>query len=175
MQVPARLTPATAADVAGALVAAYRELRGHDPPAASSWLWPLALSSNETAAWRKLWNLNVGNVTTADPASTWYANPDVTVPLKFRAFDSLRAGARSMLHVLDQHGGLTAADQGDRDAWQAALDGYLGAPYPAPWGLVASLQGVSPRAPSSGARGAAVAGAIFVGAFAFAAAARARH
>jgi len=156
VQVSARLTPATAGELAGAIVAAYGDLRGHVPPAPSSWLWPLALSWNETAKGRKLWNLNAGNVTTLDPGVAWYVNPDVTAPLHFRAFDSLRAGALSMLRTLDARGGIAAADAGDRDGWQRALDAYLGAPYPAPWGLVASLAGTTPRAPSSRSAGAPV-------------------
>lgn len=160
MQVAAQLTPSDAPHVAAAIVAAYGDLRGRPPPAKSSWLWPLALSANETASWRKMWNWNVGNVTTPGASGIpWYANPDVTAPLKFRAFDDPRSGALAMLQALDRWGGVAAADAGDAAGWQRALNLYLCGPnippcnvspppccgpYPPPWGRIASLDGVQP-------------------------------
>lgn len=140
------LTPSTAPRVAAAIVAAYRDLRGHDPPAKSSWLWPLALSANETRDWNAMWNRNIGNVTTSGNGTTWFYNPHVADPLKFLSFDDERAGALSMLKVLDKKGGIAAADAGDVDGWQRTLNAYLGAgqTYPSPWGVVARLESVQP-------------------------------
>ncbi len=147
MQVAATLTPSTAPHVAGAIIAAYRDLRGHNPPAKNSWLWPLALSANETRQWQALWNWNVGNVTTSGPSGvSWFTNPHVTDPLKFLAFSGARPGALSMLKALDKFGGVDAADSGDAIAWQNALNKYLGSgTYPSPWALVAKLQDVQPE------------------------------
>lgn len=145
MRVQAILTPSTAQQVAAAIFSAYRDLRGYDPPSKSSWLWPLALSSNETAQWIAMYNRNAGNVTTSGDAVPWYLNPKVTAPLRFRSFDDLRSGALAMLKALDLHGGVVAADAGDKNAWQAALNGYLGSPYPQLWNLIDSLNGsISP-------------------------------
>ena len=44
-----------------------------------------------------------------------------------------------MLRALNQHGGIAAAEAGDKNAWQAALNGYLGSPYPPLWNLIDSL------------------------------------
>jgi|GEM_PF-3112219 len=140
MQVAAQLTPSTASRVAGEIIAAYSELRGHYPPAKSSWLWPLALSANETRNFEALWNNNIGNVTTSGSGNvSYFVNPHVSEPLKFLAFPDLRAGARSMLYYVNKYGGLDAADVGDQTGWQRALDKYLGSPYPPLWGLVAKL------------------------------------
>ena len=168
-QVAAELTPSDAPTVAGAIVAAYGDLRGHAPPARTSWLWPLALSANETDTWGNgpspyggLWNNNVGNVTSPHPTSeAWYDNPHVykSLGLKFRAFDTLRAGALAMLEDLDAHGAIAAADAGDAAGWQSALTDYLHevekdpatgqptgklVPYPALDARIATLAGTSP-------------------------------
>lgn len=146
MQVAAVLTPSTAPRVAAAIIAAYRDLRGRDPPAKTSWLWPLALSANETRDWRAMFNRNIGNVTTSGNGTVWYANPHVTEPFKYLSYDDERAGALSMLKVLDKKGGIDAADTGDADGWQRAINAYLGAgaTYPSPWSIVARLQSVQP-------------------------------
>lgn len=126
LNVPAVLTPATAADVKAAILVAYQALRGRPCPSDDCWLWPLALSANETARWTQLYNHNLGNVTTLGTASRWYSNPHVTSPLRFLDCLDLNAGARAMLSALDLHGGVQAAEQGDLAAFQRALDGYLG-------------------------------------------------
>jgi hypothetical protein len=158
-------TEASAGDVAGAIVAVYRELRGADPPARSSWLWPLALSANETDSWRQLYNWNAGDVTAWDRNRPWFSNPHVTdAAIKFASFESLRDGVRAMLRTLDRFGGLAAADAGDREAWQHALNAYLGSgtPYPPLWGRIAALESTIPRAARSRA-GVGLAVAIGVG------------
>jgi len=145
MQVAAALTPSNAPHVAGAIVEAYRTLRSRDLPAKSSWLWPLALSANETAEWQSMYNWNVGNVTTSRDDVSWFYNPKVSSPLKFRAFSDARSGAYSMLKALDRYGGLVAADSGDVTAWQNALNSYLGSTYPSLNKLIARLQDVQPE------------------------------
>lgn len=146
MQVSAVRTPITASAMAAAIISAYRALRGQQPPAKSSWLWPLALWANETANGKSMYNWNVGNVTTAGDPATWYANPGVTAPFKFLAFNDAQSGALSMLKVLDKYGGIAAADAGDQAGWQNALNKYLGSgTYPSPWILVAKLQDTQPE------------------------------
>lgn len=146
MQVAAALTPSTASHVAAAIIAAYNDVRGTKPPVKSSWLWPLALSANETDQWRAMWNWNVGNVTTSSDSVAWFYNPHVTAGLKFRSFDGILPGAVAMLKTLDRHGGIVAADAGDQVAWQSALDGYLGGgTYPSLKTLIARLDSVQPE------------------------------
>lgn len=147
MQVPAALTPSSAPHIASAIIGAYQDLRGYGPPTKSSWLWPLALSANETRSWAALWNWNVGNVTTSGSGDvSWFLNPHVTDPLKFLAFSDARSGARSMLKILDKYGGLAAADTGDSKAWQHALDKYLGSgSYPPLSSLITKLQDTQPE------------------------------
>lgn len=145
-QVPARLTPATAAQVAGAIVRALTRIKGQLPASTSSWLFPLALAANETASFSQLYNWNVGNVLVVG-THDWFANPHVTVPLRFADCTSLDDGALMMLRVLDRFGGLAAADAGDLAAFQVALNGYLGGgTYPSIAALVASLGAVVPAA-----------------------------
>lgn len=147
-QVAAVLTPSSASPIAAAIIAAYRDLMGRDPPAKSSWLWPLALSANETDSWTSMYNWQVGNVITIHPDSDpWFYNPHVTsTALKFVSFDGPRSGARAMLKTLKNHGGIDAADSGDRDGWQKALNAYLGAgeTYPSLWGRVSHLENTVP-------------------------------
>lgn len=146
MQVAAELTPSTGPRVAAAIIGAYRELLKRDPPTKSSWLWPLALSANETRDWNAMWNRNIGNVTTSGDPATWFYNPHVSAPLKFLAFDTEKSGALSMLRTLQRKGGIEAADNGDADGWQLALNAYLGAgaTYPAPWKVISRLENVQP-------------------------------
>jgi hypothetical protein len=139
---------ATAADVAGAIVRAYSTLKGAPPPSNTSWLYPLALSSNETAGWTSFYNYNLGNITTSGQNVDWYLNPHVTNGLKFRSYSSLDAGALGMLKTLASDGGLAAADAGDEGAFQTALNAYLGgATYP---NLSALISRLSSTVPSSG-------------------------
>lgn len=96
-----------------------------------------------------MYNWNVGAVTTGHPDTTsWFYNPRVTsASLKFVSFDGPFAGARSMLRTLKQHGGIDAADAGDQNSWQLALNGYLGAGkvYPPLWARVTRLQNTVPE------------------------------
>lgn len=143
-EVPAQLTTTNAAAVAGAIVRAYQRLKGRLPTSSSSWVWPLAVSSLETAAWTQLYNWNVGNVTASEGAQ-WFKNPHVTAPLRFAAEADLDAGALLMMRTIDAHGGLAAADQGDAAAFQAAMDRYLGSgTYPNLAALAASLAATVP-------------------------------
>jgi hypothetical protein len=143
-EVPAVLTPTNAAAVAGAIVRAYQRLKGRMPTVASAWLWPLAVSSLETAGWTQLYNWNVGNVKAA--SGPWFANPHVTgAGNRFADCADLDAGALLMLRSIDGHGGLAAADQGDAAAFQAAMDRYLGSgTYPNLAALAASLAATVP-------------------------------
>jgi len=145
-EVAAVLTPASAADVAGAIVAAYTRLRGRAPASRESWLYPLALSANETASWSQLYNHNIGNVTGTGADGPWYRNPHVTSALKFRDFPTLESGAETMLRDLEAHGGLDAADRADLGGFQVALNAYLGGAYPSIGALVARLRSTSPGA-----------------------------
>ena len=142
-----------AATVAGAIMWAYGQLKGEPPPRVESWLWPLALSSNETAAWRDprsasnkagLYNWNLGNVTTNGSGVDWYLNPAVTNGLKFASYPDAGAGALAMMKVLDHLGGLAAADAGDWNAWQVTLSKYLGSSYPDLSALVSRLSSTVP-------------------------------
>jgi hypothetical protein len=146
-QVAAILTPSTAPHVAAAIVAAYHDLRGHAPPTKSSWLWPLALSANETDQWRSMFNWNIGSVTTSSEDVSWFFNPKViSSALKFRAFDGALSGAFAMLKTLDRHGGLVAAETGDAGGWQIALNAYLGGGvYPSLSSLISRLDSVQPE------------------------------
>lgn len=134
-QVPAALTPGIAAsDVKTALVLAYTTKMGSAPPREESWLWPLAVSSLETAHWTQLYNFNAGNVVWTPKMGPWYLNPHVTSGLKFRSFPGLVQGARAMLDTMSQWGALQGADAGDAATFQQGMNGYLdggkGAVYP---------------------------------------------
>ena len=148
------LTRATAREVADAIVRARKSM-GRNIARKESWLYPLALSCLETARWKKLWNRNVGNVTTTGKGVSWYTNPETTgaaKALRFAAFDSLDAGALAMLRALDRVGGLAAADAGDKAAFQRAATAYLGtgAAYPDLTSILASLASVAPTESVSG-------------------------
>jgi len=121
MQVPAALTPTTAADVIRAVQAAYRTIRGADAPRSESWAWAVAVSANETDHWSELYNWNAGNVARSwNVNGPWYVNPKVT-GLSFASFDSLYLGALALLKTMKQNGALDAADAGDIGAWRAAM------------------------------------------------------
>ena len=157
VQFGAVLTPASASDVASAIVAGLRSM-GHHVVRQESWLFPLAVSRLETAQWKKMWNNNTGNVSAWDlKKQDYYINPEVHErdangvehPHYFRSFVTLRDGARAMLGAINHHGGLEPADAGDLVGFQAAMTKYLGnkdssgnlVPYPDLSGIVASLRG----------------------------------
>lgn len=125
-EVDAVLTPATASQVAQAIVTALGGM-GRKVVRPESWLFPLAVSQLETdlppRSWRQLYNHNVGNVT-GTGATPWYKNPHVTGNLRFRSFDSFVGGARAMLDAMKNAGALDAADKGDLPAFQQAMDAY---------------------------------------------------
>lgn len=149
VEVPASLKLTRAEDVAGAILAAYANVRASAPANKEAWLWPLALSANETASWSQLYNWNLGNVTT-DGSVPWYRNPHVTSGLKFRDCLSLGEGALVMLRALDRLGGLDAAAKADYPAFQKALNAYLGSgTYPSLAALIAKYENVTPTPPSS--------------------------
>lgn len=129
-QVAATKTPATAADVAGAMWRAYVKLTGNTPPAESSYLMPLAQSALETGNWTKLYNFDLGNVTTAHPdQEDWFYQ--YAGSLKFKAYASLDDGALAMMTWLFKHGALAAADANDLNAYGDALQRgcYVGCPW----------------------------------------------
>ena len=104
------------------------------------WLYPLALSANETDSSSKMHNRNVGDVL-ALLAEKGFAHPLVTPATRFAAYETLDDGAEAMLRVLDRFGGLAAADAGNLAAFQKACDGYLGQgkTYPSLAARVAAL------------------------------------
>lgn len=135
--------------VAGALFWAYQQIKGTKAPAQVV-LWALALSANETASWRSLYNYNLGNVTTGG-ALDWYANPKVTAPLKFVSYASLGDGAVGMLKAMDASGMLSAAAAGDMDAFRSGQARYQGTSSPPDLsGLIAEYQTVVPASYSAG-------------------------
>lgn len=128
-QVEALKTPASAADVAGAMSRAYVKLTGNAPPAESSYLMPLAQSALETANWKSLYNFDLGNVTTANPNDSWFFQYQGS--LKFKAYASLDDGALAMMSWLQKHGAIAAADANDLNAYGDALQRgcYVGCPW----------------------------------------------
>lgn len=126
MQVESVLTPSSAPVVAGALVFAYKAETGRDPPAASSWLVPLAQSAVETAHWKAMWNFNPGNYT-HDPRDSydWFHIGHNALgeasKLAFRSYGSLGDGCRDLVHWLKTHGALAPADAGDVPGYVAKL------------------------------------------------------
>jgi hypothetical protein len=157
VQFGAVLTPASASDVAAAIVAGLKSM-GRPIVRQESWLFPLAVSRLETAQWKKMWNNNAGNVSAWDrKKQDWFINPEVherdssgnEVVHYFRSFATLTDGARAMLGAINRHGGLNPADAGDLAGFQAAMTKYLGnkdangnlVPYPDLSGIVASLRG----------------------------------
>lgn len=149
-QVAAQLTPSDVATVAGAFVWAYGQLLGQAPPSANSWLYPLALSANETASWAQLYNWNVGNVTGTGYVGQigYYRNPHVTTSLNFAAFANLGAGCLAELKILRSYGALAQADAGNYAGFSSALQsgGYAGkgVAYPNLQGLISKFSSVAP-------------------------------
>lgn len=128
MQVDAVKTPASAADVAGAVWRAYVKLTGNSPPAESSYLMPLAQSAFETGSWQKMIDWNTGYLTAA-AGEDWFLA--YSGSLHFKAYDSLDDGALAMMSWLFKHGALAAADANDLNAYGDALQRgcYVGCPW----------------------------------------------
>ena len=124
-KVEADLTPVTAADVKSSIVKVLTMLY-EAPVADTSWLWPLAVSANETADWKQLFNFNAGNVSRMWSLSgPYYINPHVPENTQtFASFDSLDAGISAMLRTMHKMGALAAADAGDLEAFQKAMTPY---------------------------------------------------
>ena len=165
-QVSAVLTPSSAPVVAGALIWAYRKIYGTDPPAQTSWLYPLALSANETAHWGQalpsngMWNWNCGNISDGvckgkvRGTAGFYRNPHVTSPINFAAFNTLGDGATGLLKTLQCMGAQASADTGDYSGFMSALESgcYAGCvPYSADLSSIASgFASIVPTAYSEG-------------------------
>ena len=145
-QVDASLTPSDAQTMAGAMVYGYRQVYGKDPPRNESWIYPLAVSSLETAHWASMYNWNAGNITTLGNGTDWYYNPGVTVNLKFLSYRDAGSGAAGEIGWLKSHGVQQYADDGDLSGFQSAMtsSGYGGGTYPSLSALVASLSSVKP-------------------------------
>jgi hypothetical protein len=129
-QVDAVITDYPTEVVAGAMIAAYQQVMGTDPPSQTSWSFPLAQAVKaEGWAGNYAFNNNPGNLTYRfPPAVDWYYNPHVTNGLHFSSYDTLLDGCVAMLLALKAHGALAAADAGDSAGYAAALGGwYLGA------------------------------------------------
>lgn len=144
-QVDPQLTPSDAQTMAGAMVYGYRQVYGVDPPRNESWIYPLAVSSLETAHWTAMYNWNAGNITT-NGSGDWYYNPGVTVDLKFISYRDAGSGARGEISWLKSHGVQQYADDGDLAGFQAAMtsSGYGGGTYPSLSALVSQLSSIQP-------------------------------
>jgi hypothetical protein len=145
-QVAAALTPSDAKTMAGAMVWGYRKATGRNPSSVESWLYPLAVSSLETAHWTAMYNYNAGNITTSGNED-WYANPGVTMNLKFIAYDNAGAGCEGEISWLNSHGVLQHADAGDYSGFMSAMtaSGYGGAGnYPDLQNIISNLSHVVP-------------------------------
>jgi hypothetical protein len=148
-QVSAHHTPHSPAVVAGAMVWAYEKVLGHRPVNSTSWLFPLAQSALETAAWKQCFNNNAGNVTTANPNTDhWMYEPGNG--LKFRSFSTIGDGCLVMMKWLAAHGTLAYADSGDMAGYLASLKAGCyagcGVDYPDLTAYVTQYQSVRPIA-----------------------------
>ena len=123
-QVDPQPTSYPSAVTAGAMIAAYQIVTGHDIVSQTSWSMPLA-QAEKAEGWA--YNNNVGNITTYG-SSDWYYNPHVTNGLKFVSYPSLLDGCVAFMKWLNRSGALAAADNGDAAAYAAALQSfnYLG-------------------------------------------------
>jgi hypothetical protein len=138
--------------MAGAMVYGYRQVYGKDPPRNESWIYPLAVSSLETAHWTAMYNWNAGNITSPNCGiSDWYYNPGVTVNLKFISFRDAGTGSQCEIHWLAGNNPSKTnvqqyADDGDLAGFQSAMStsGYGGGTYPSLAGLVSTLSSVKP-------------------------------
>ena len=139
-QVNAVLTPSTAGQAIGALMAAGLTRDEANLAAAQS--------ADETASWKYMRNWNLGNITTADPGADWMIQSS-TNPLHFASYGSLLEGAKAMVGWLQSHnipldGSIAdyvtalqqscylgclppngTATQADYDNYQAAINGFL--------------------------------------------------
>jgi hypothetical protein len=146
-QVAAVKTSYTPSVVAGAMIWAYQQVTGKAPPATTSWLYPLAQSAIETAAWAGCYNNNAGNVTTANPnTDPWMYEPGNA--LQFRSYNTIGDGCVSMIKWLSSHGTLAYADSGDVSGYlsslQAGCYAGCGVAYPDISGYVSKYQNISP-------------------------------
>jgi len=126
MQVPAQLTPADPATVAGAMAWAYTQVTGRPPVSQSSWLMPLGQSAFETANWMKLFGWNVGFISQPNKGSLYFFRGSNPVP--FAVYPTLGQGCIAMMRWLQKHGALAGADNNDLGAYSAGLQSgnYLG-------------------------------------------------
>lgn len=143
-QVDAVQTPASAADVLGAIQAA-----GVSQNAA---VMLAAQSAFETAGWTALWNYNLGNITT-NGADFYLLGSDQTH--RYLPYDSLQEGAAGFVGYLRGHGLIPFAEAGDLPGYVAKLKsfGYFesdAAPYQAgmqSW--ITKLGGITPTPPQT--------------------------
>lgn len=145
-QVSPQLTPSDAKTMASAMVWGYQKAVGRSPVSVESWLYPLAVSSLETAHWTAMYNYNAGNITTAGNEN-WYTNPGVTVNLKFIAYDNAGAGCEGEISWLNSHGVLKYADTGDYPGFMSAMtaSGYGGSGnYPDLQSIINNLSSIVP-------------------------------
>jgi len=119
-QVDAVRTPATLAEVAGAMSRAYTAVRGHSPVSEDSYLIPTAQSAFETGQWKSMFNWNTGNVTTGNLSTDDWMY-EYAGSLRFKSFPDLDAGSLDQMKVLQRMKALDAADAGDVPGFVDAL------------------------------------------------------
>ena len=142
-QVEAVKTPASAADVEGAIQAAG--------VSANATPMLTAQSAFETAGWAAMWNWNLGNITTVS-ADFFTLGSDTTH--HYKAYASLTEGATDFVNYLTGHGLIPYAEAGDLGGYVAKLKsfGYFEADAGqyqtgmAAW--LSRLSGVTPTAPA---------------------------
>ena len=158
-------TPAQPSDVLGVFRAEYIAVTGHDPVSETSYVMPAAQSALETGQWQQMYCWNTGNVThVSGDGYDYFHQPGGEVngvPLDFRAYADLAAGAHDQLRLLNKNGVLTFADAGDLDGYIEALaqSCYVGCrtatydPYPAYKramdGLTTQLLQITPTMPTT--------------------------
>jgi hypothetical protein len=158
-EVAPELTPATVAEVKGALAAAFKAIVGSPAPdIALSVL--AAQSALETASWQKMRNWNLGFITHGSDNFDWFVLGGSNL-LHFRAYASLDQGAADYVTYLNKRGLLDFAASGDLQGYVNRLKEirYAGASCdeaPQPCGdynaylsgmrgFVTQFQGVSPK------------------------------
>jgi hypothetical protein len=96
-QVPMLATPHTQDELAAALAAELAALNA----TATTGALLLALSNQETGSAAKMWNHNLGNITTADDSVEWWATKSGAAKgLKFRSYVSFNDGARDFVRFV---------------------------------------------------------------------------
>jgi hypothetical protein len=115
VHVAAVLTPSTAPEIAGALVAAYRQIMQRDPVQPEEWLYPLAQSALETGNWKSMYNNNVGFL---EFGGDTFSLPNASGP--FTSYANIGQSALAMMRWLFKRGVMA-------HAYAVDLPGYIDA------------------------------------------------